>query len=226
LRELRIADRGPGVGAALLRLFLVVELSQEPAAQLVVVHASVECLAGDGKAAHQNRRVGEIAFQRLVHARVLHLHDHLAAILERGCVHLAERCRGDGVAIEALEQRIGLAAQLRLHDRRHLIEAHPLRRLGKQLRHDAACLGRQRVGIHRQRLTELERGALELSERAEDALGCLAQIRGALAGQLPPRRLREEIARGPGRQVREAAQPLEPAALDMVVVCHRVVPMT
>ena len=205
----------------MLRFVLVIELAQERPAQLVVVGAPVERLGGDGKPAHEDRGVGEVALQRLVHAGVLHLDHHLAAVGEHGPVYLPERCGGDGIAIEALEQRVGLAAELRLQDRNDLIEGHALRRLRQQLRHDAPRLGRERVGVHRQRLAQLERGTLQLSERAEDALGCLAQIRGALATELPPRRLGEQVSGGPGSQVRQAAQALEPPALDMVVVGHR-----
>ena len=85
---------------------------------------------------------------------------------------------------------------------------------------DAARLRRQRVGIHRERLTELERGSFQLAERPEDPLRRLAQVGRRLSAELAAGLVREEVARGSRREVRQPAQPAEPAGLDVIVVGH------
>ena len=135
-------------------------------------------------------------------------------------MHLAQRGGGDGLAIEAGEQLVGPAAQLAAHHLDDLLELHPLRSLREQPGHDAARLGRQRVGIHRQRLPELERRTLQLAQRSQDALGRLAQIRATSSAQLAARLLREQVAGRARGQVREPAQPAQPAGLDVIVVGH------
>src|SRR5438045_267113 len=98
-------------------------------------------------------------------------------------VDLAERCRGERLALEVREQLVGVAPELGPHHLGDLRELHPLRRLGEQPRDHAARFLGQRVGIHRERLPELERRALELPEGGEGSavLAYCALLVGMLA---------------------------------------------
>ena len=135
---------------------------------------------------------------------------------------LAERRCGQWLPLEVREQLVGEAPELGPHHLGDLRELHPLRRLREQPRHHAARFLGQRVGIHRERLTEFERRAFELPEGGEDALARLAQIvaRTAGGGELAPRLRRQEVPRGSRRQIREPAEPSQPARGNVFVVGH------
>ena len=219
-RQLRIVPRRGRVRAALLGFLKVVELPQQRRAQLVVVRAPVERLAGERQSADEHRRVGEVALQRPLHSGILHLDDDVPAVAQPRAVHLAQRGRRERLAIEAREEIVGRASQLRSDHFGDLLERHPLWRLCKEPGDDPARFGRQRVRVHRERLTELERRALELSQRSEDALGRLAQVGIRVASERPARLVRQEVPGRPRSEIREAAQAAEPATLHVVVFCH------
>ena len=103
--QLWIPRRRLAIGVGLRRFLAVVELAQERCAKLVVVRPLVERrAAGQGEAAHQHRRVGEVALQRLVHAGILHLHHHLAAVVQARGVHLPQRRGREGLLGKAGEE--------------------------------------------------------------------------------------------------------------------------
>ena len=172
--------------------------------------------------AHQNGGVRQIVLERLLDARVLHLHHHFAAVAQPRGVDLAERCRRHRLPLEVREQLVGMPPELRLDEVGDLRELHPLRCLRQQLCHHAPRFFRQRVRVHRERLAELERRALELAEGGEDPLPRLAKVvmGNVRARELAPCVRREEISSGPRRQVGEPAEPPQPARGYVFIVGH------
>ena len=220
--QLGVALRGGTVGVRLRRLLYVIQLAEQRRPQLVVIDPSVQRLTGEREPAHQDRRVGEVVLQRLFDPGVLHLHHHLATVVQERPMHLPERGRGERLAVESGEQLVRRAAQLRPHHLGDLGELHPLRRLREEPRHHAPRLFRERVWVHRQGLTELERRPFQLAERGEDAFARLAQVvvPRALAGQLATRLGSEEIAGRARGEICQPAQPADPAGRDVIVVGH------
>ena len=117
--QLRVALRRDPVGVRLRRLLDVVQLAQQRCPELFVVRTSVQGLPRQREPAHQNGGVRQIVLERLLDARVLHLHHHFAAVAQPRGVDLAERCRRHRLPLEVREQLVGMPPELRLDDRVH-----------------------------------------------------------------------------------------------------------
>ena len=126
-----------------------------------------------------------------VHARVLHLHRHLAAVVQLRAVDLADRGGGDRLLVELGERLLQRLAHLLLDHLAHVLEGH-LRRgvaqLGELLLELlAVVLGHQADVEEREHLAELHRGALHRAEHLHDLLGGLDVALLERRGATPPR---------------------------------------
>jgi hypothetical protein len=204
----RVVAPGAREGAVLLGLVLVVELVGEPLADLgghrLGVHARSDPLGH----AHDEPDVLEVGANRVRHARVLHLHRHVATVLQARAVDLPDRRSGHGLLPELGEDVLEPLAKVVLHDLAHLVERHARRgvpQLG-ELRLDARLeLRREGAGIDEGgHLAHLHRRSLHLAEDVEDLLrrlhlaalgggpahllasGQVGRLGGVPAGSLPP----------------------------------------
>ena len=133
----------------------------------------------------------QVGAQRLVGAGVLDLHRDLAPVGPHRLVHLADAGRRDRRVVERGEPLAPLGAQLCVEHAVHLGRGQRRRiplQLGQRLAVRLAVLLGDRGLHHRQRLADLHRAALELTEHGEQLLGGLVHQFGVdlvlrLAGQ-------------------------------------------
>jgi len=182
--DLGVVGQRGGEGALAVRLGAVVELLDHAVLQLVEQRAHV------GAGYHHLQQLGEplqgaqIGHQCLVGAGILDLDGHLAAVVPDRVVHLPDARGGGLVGVELGEPLAPVPTELLGQHPVHVLGRH-LRRVGLQL--DQGFLVRlgQLVGdhrlVHRERLAELHRAALELAEHGEDLVGV---AHGQLGGDL------------------------------------------
>ncbi len=165
-----------GVGELALRgrLQLVVELLQQPLAQLDGELLDVEVRLQHFEQRRDPRQLAQVRAQRVARAGVLDLDGHLAPVVPHRPVHLADaRRRGRGV-VEGREPLAPLGPDLPLE---HPVDAggRQRRRRVLELRQRLPVGGGQVLGERRledrQRLAQLHRAALELPEHAEQVFG-------------------------------------------------------
>ena len=203
----RVAAQDARQGALVVGLQLVVELLLHPRADLLRHRLHVE-LGGD--APHQAQDHAEVLHVRAhghVHARVLHLHGHIAPVVQLRAVDLPDRGGGDRLLVELRERLLQRLAHLLLDHLAHVLEGH-LRRgvaqLGELLLELlAVVLGHQAHVEEREHLAELHRGALHRPEHLHDLLGglhvaLLERGRGGLLGPHHVGRLGAGLLHGGG----------------------------
>src|SRR3546814_203879 len=150
-------------------LHRVVELLDQPGAQLLDERLRLEAGEQHADGGEQQAGVVEVGPDRVAHARVLHLHRHRPAVVGDGAVHLADRRRSyrlrvplaahvGGVGAELLADHLG--GELRAHGRGVRLE------LGERLAH---VVGHALVEVAGH-LAELHHGALHVAERLGDRL--------------------------------------------------------
>jgi hypothetical protein len=168
---------GAGEGAVLLGLMLVVELVRQPLADLAGHRLGVHARRYPLRHAHDQAEILEVGPHGRRHAGILHLHRHVAAVVESRLVDLADRGRGHGVLVELGERPLERLAEIVLYHLPHPLEGHARGRLSqlRELRLDAVPeLGRERAGVdERGHLADFHRRTLHLSEHVEDLLGGL-----------------------------------------------------
>ncbi len=167
------------VGERLLRLGLepVVELLSDARLQLLDERLDVDTGEHPAERARHPADLPQVGHQRVAGAGVLHLHGHLTTVLPATLVNLADRGGGRRLVVELDELVAPLGAEL---GGEHVVDGGGRHRGSGVLQPDElVAVGRghllgQRGLEHGQRLPELHRAALELTERAEQLL------RGAL----------------------------------------------
>ena len=102
-------------------------------------------------------------------ARPPHLEHHRCPVDEGRAVHLRDRRRAEGRAVE-VEEHIGRRGADRLLDDRQQLVERDRRRAAVQLRELRGPLGRQEVVAGREHLPELDEGRAELLERLAQTL--------------------------------------------------------
>lgn len=160
----------------------MVELLDQPGAQLGEQLPGVETGCGGGHDRRELLQHPQVGDERLAGARVLHLHGDRRAVGPGGAVHLPDAGRRDRPVVEVLEHlppaRAEGSDELLVHHRRR----HGRRRLLQPDERVAVradqLLGER--GLHRRhRLADLHRAALELAEGGEQLLGgALLHLRG------------------------------------------------
>ena len=128
----RVAAQDARERALVVGLQLVVELLLHPRADLLGHRLHVE-LGGDPPHQPQDHaEVLHVGAHRGVHARVLHLHRHVAAVVQLRAVDLPDRGGGDRLLVELREGLLQRLAHLLLDHLAHVLEGH-LRRGVAQL---------------------------------------------------------------------------------------------
>ena len=162
--------------------------------------------------AGQQRGVAQVGLDRLGHARVLHLHDHLA-VAQVGHVHLADRRGGDGAGREPVEQLRDRRTELLLDDGLDRVEGHR-RGVGLEDRQRAAVLGRDERDVHEgQGLADLHGRALHLTQRPGDVLGGghEPRVEGDVLGGVAAQHPHASQGGGPGAAGQDASRRRSPA---------------
>ena len=110
-------------------------------------------------------------------ARVLDLDRHLAAVVQPGAVHLADRGGRDRLLVELVEHLLERVVELLLDHLAHVLEGDRRRRVAQRrqlaLELLAVLLGNQADVEERQHLPDLHGGALHRPQRGHDLLGGL-----------------------------------------------------
>ncbi len=157
-----------GEGALVLRLELVVELLQNPLAQLRGDGLGVEAGREHLREPHDHAGVRQIRLEGVGDARVLHLDGDPRPVLQRGAVDLADRGGGERLRLDLGEHPVGWLLVLVLEDLVDLLPRHggsagP--ELCELLLVDLAVLGRQEVDVDEGRhLSDLHRRAFHLAQ--------------------------------------------------------------
>jgi hypothetical protein len=148
---------------------LVVHLEVEHAADVVELDHQVVPVAAEPHGRHDRLEVGQVVADGPGDVGILDLdRDGLAGFAEPRPVHLAQGGRGEGVGLEVLEERLGLASQLVAHELAEQGEVHggglevqPSQDVGEFLGHH--------VGIVGQDLTDLHDRAPEIAHRPQES---------------------------------------------------------
>ena len=172
---MRVADEVAMEGLGVAPLEPVVELLADRACELVHELAHVDeverpdALLGDSRRLVEETQVGLDLLRR---ARPLHLDRDDVAVREHCAVDLADRGRGQRLAVELEEEALDRLAELLADDALDLLvreRAHVVlepAQLGDDVR-------RQHVGPHREELAELDEGRAELVEELAQVLAAL-----------------------------------------------------
>jgi len=191
--------------ALVLGLQLVVELLDDPLLDLLRDRLDVERGSHPLEQAHDHVKVLQVGAHRAGDAGVLHLDCHLAAVVERGFVDLADRGGGDRLLLEGLEDVLDRFFQVLLDHPAHLLEGDRgcgVAQLGQLvLELFAVLLGDQPDVQEGHHLPELHGGALHRAEHGDDLLGGLQLAPGQslLGGLLATRHVggaRAELLNG------------------------------
>jgi hypothetical protein len=223
----RVAAVDPAQRALVAGLELVVELLVDALADLLADRADVEARRDGLQQPQDDPEVLHVGPHRRRRPRVLHLHRHLAAVVQLGAVDLADRCGRDRGLVEVGEDRAELLAVLALDHLAHVLERDVRRgvaergELGLELL--AVLLGHEADVQEAQHLADLHRRALHRPERGDDLLGGLelARAHRGRRGVLVPREVRRpraHLAHGlPGGQPAELRAPGHPGGRDRVL---------
>ena len=172
---MRVTDEVAMEGLGVAPLEPVVELLADRAGELVHELAHVDeverpdALLDDSRGLVEEAEVGLDLLRR---ARPLHLDGDDVAVREHRAVDLADRGRGDRLAVEFEEEALDRLAELLADDALDLLvreRAHVVLKpaqLGDDVR-------RQHVGPHREELAELDEGRTELVEELAQVLAAL-----------------------------------------------------
>ena len=168
----RVAAEAPLHPPLLLCLELVVELLADALTQLGQQRLGVQAGREPLEQRQQQPRAAQVAVDRLGHARVLDLHDHVFAVERRRPMHLTDRGRGERPLVEGGEHAAQRPAQLLAHQLLEPLERHgrdvvaQRRELGLQL---AALFRGQLVELdHREQLPDLHRRAAHLAQLVDE----------------------------------------------------------
>src|SRR5690242_20490928 len=111
----RMAAAQPLDPSLVLRLELVVELLDDPLAQLGSERLRIEAWREPLDQRQQQHRVTQVGLDRLRHPRILDLDDHFIAVERRRPVHLADRRRRESALVELGEDAAEWSAELLSH---------------------------------------------------------------------------------------------------------------
>ena len=173
----RVAVEDARQRALVLRLELVVELLDDPLADLFGDRLDVEPGRHPLEQAHDHVEVLHVGAHGRRDARVLHLDGDLAPVGQRGAVDLADRGGRDRFLIEGGEDVVDRLFEVILDHLAHLLEGDRRRgvaQLGQlELELLAVLLGHEAHVEEGHHLPELHRGALHRPQRGDDLLGRL-----------------------------------------------------
>ncbi len=180
-----------GEEVLIVGLDAVVELLDEPGAQLLDERSGLEAREEQPQRAEDQVGVQEVGADRLADPGVLHLDRDGETRVRHRPVYLADRGGGDRGGIPLREQPVGIGAELFAHDLRAQLGRHRRRVLLQRGESVAHRLGQPVVEIARH-LAELHERALQLAERVGDV------------GRGPQLVLRVELGAAFGRRSRAA----------------------
>ena len=176
----------------------VVELLADLLRELVDQPARIDEVERMHALLHEPRRLieqREIGLDLPRRAGALHLHRDLFAVRKRRAVHLADRRRGDRLAVEREEEALDRVAEI--------LDDHALGFLERERSHvvlQTAQLGDDvrghDVGPRRQQLAELDEGRAELVEQ-------LAEVHASRRGPAVARGCEPRLRRAAGQEVGE-----------------------
>jgi hypothetical protein len=153
------------------RLLAQVDLAREARAQLL--HdlggaVALERRGEGGEHAHHQRQHAHVALHLELHPGPQDLHHHLAAVEGARRVHLGHARRGQGLGVEAREERRGGLPEGRLDLRHRRLHGEGPHRV-LQAREGLEVVGREEVGAQRQVLPGLHEGRAQLLQQLGEA---------------------------------------------------------
>ena len=163
--------------ALVLGLELIIELLADPLADLLGDRLHVQSRGHPLEQAHDHLQVLQVRAHRAGDPGVLHLHGHIAAIVEGRTVHLADRGSRDGLFGKGREHLLDRLFQIVLDHLPHLLERNGGRGIAQlcQLALElVAMLLRHQTDVQEgHHLAKLHRGSLHRPEHGHDLLGGL-----------------------------------------------------
>ncbi len=178
----RIGGEQAGEGRLIRGFSAVVELLGDPRLQLRRERLRIEPGIQHAEHAVEPRQVRHVGADRVVDARVLHLHDDLLAVRQPRGVDLADARGREWRGLEVGEEPVEWLAEVGFDDPAREVEGHRRRR-GLELLQGGPILLRHVVGDEARDLRELHDGALHVADDGEDVLG-VAEV-GCVGDGLP-----------------------------------------
>ena len=185
--DVRVVLVHPSKGVGGVGLEAVVDLGEEDGANLVERLFGLIAPADGRDHRLEKREALQVVLDRLVDARVLHLHGDALAGARDGAVHLADAGGGERLGLPLEEDFVRLAAELFADDAAGGARRERRRLLLEALEDALELLlvsGRREAVDVRSHLPELEGQALHLAERLEHRVGGLLGVRDEPAARL------------------------------------------